>query len=237
MLIIKDYPSYIFLREGALLVQFGNEIDEKINSTVYSNYYILLKEKIKGVVGISPTYTALLITYNPMIIGYKQLLGLVKQKIKKQSIFHTSFKRIINIPVCYDDIFALDINNVKQHTGLSKEEIITLHSEQEYKVYMIGFLPGFPYLGGMNKRLNTPRLTNPRVKIEAGSIGIGGEQTGIYPLASPGGWQIIGKTPSKLYDKNREPISLINPGDWVKFIPITLQEYKEMEKGENGTCQ
>ena len=102
---------------------------------------------------------------------------------------------------------------------------------------MIGFLPGFPYLGGMNKRLNTPRLTNPRVKIEAGSIGIGGEQTGIYPLASPGGWQIIGKTPSKLYDKNREPISLINPGDWVKFIPITLQEYKEMEKGENGTCQ
>ena len=131
-----------------------------------------------------------------------------------------------------------DLANVAEHNGLTEEEVVKIHSSEEYLIYMLGFIAGFPYLGGMDKRIATPRLKSPRVKIEGGSVGIAGEQTGIYPVASPGGWQLIGRTPLKLYDSEREKPVLLESGQYIKFRPVTEEEYKAIEKQvENDTYQ
>ena len=129
-----------------------------------------------------------------------------------------------------------DIENVAEHNHKTVEEVIKIHTSEEYLIYMIGFIAGFPYLGGMSKEIATPRLKSPRVKIEGGSVGIAGEQTGIYPVASPGGWQLIGRTPLKLYDADREKPVLLEAGQYIKFAAVTEEEYKKIEKEvEDGT--
>ena len=136
------------------------------------------------------------------------------------------------IPVCYDGEFAPDMEDVCAHTGLQREQVIRLHTSRDYLIYMLGFLPGFPYLGGMDERIEAPRLETPRTLIPAGAVGIGGKQTGIYPLASPGGWRLIGRTPIKVYDPDREEPILYKSGDYIRFYPITEEEYKDIaQKG------
>ena len=138
-------------------------------------------------------------------------------------------KLITEIPVCYGGVFGPDIENVAKLAGLTVEEVIKIHSQEDYLIYMLGFLPGFTYLGGLDERIHTPRLANPRIKIPAGSVGIGGSQTGIYPLDSPGGWQLIGKTPVKTYDPLREPPILFEAGQYIRFVPVTEDEYYKIE--------
>ncbi len=137
--------------------------------------------------------------------------------------------RVIKIPVCYCEQFGEDLAFVAKHAGMSTDEVIRLHSGTDYLIYMLGFLPGFAYLGGLDKRLVTPRLESPRTLIPQGSVGIGGEQTGIYPIASPGGWQLIGRTPVRPYDAKRQPPILYNAGDYIRFVPISLEEYSRIE--------
>jgi KipI family sensor histidine kinase inhibitor len=143
-------------------------------------------------------------------------------------------KQVVEIPVAYGGEYGPDLGEVARAHNISEEEVIKLHSEPEYPIYMLGFVAGFPYLGGMNKAIATPRKKSPRLKIEAGSVGIAGEQTGIYSVESPGGWQIIGRTPLKLYDVNRNEPVLLKAGQYIKFKPITKEEFRTMENEHKG---
>ena len=153
----------------------------------------------------------------------------LRSKLRDVGEADLSIRKIVPIPVCYGGEFGPDLANVAQLAGLSEDEVIAIHTERDYLIDMLGFLPGFAYLGGLDERLHTPRLTVPRTRIEPGSVGIGGAQTGIYPLASPGGWQIIGRTPLKPYDPDREEPILYAAGEYLRFVPITPDEYTAIE--------
>ena len=215
--------------ESTLCVEFGNRIAADINAGIHDLNQRINAEKIAGVVETVPTFRSLMVYYDCQKTSHKKMTKKIKQLLRQLAVETTTEKVIIEIPVCYDAEFSPDMQNVCAHTKLSREEVIALHSGTDYLIYMLGFLPRFAYLGGMDKRLYTPRLATPRVKIEAGAVGIGGEQTGIYPLASPGGWQLIGKTPVKPYDPNREKPLLYQAGQYIRFVPINAAEYASIE--------
>lgn len=217
----------------SLVVEFGNEISITYNDRVRQLNANLKKDKIEGIVETIPTFRSLLIYYDPMKISYKKLCRYLKAASVEKIVGRATEKRIIEIPVCYGGQYGEDLAEVANHTRMTEGEVIRLHSKADYLIYMLGFLPGFPYLGGLDTRLVTPRLPNPRTSIPAGSVGIGGEQTGVYPIASPGGWRLIGRTPLKLYDSEREKPTLYQAGDYIRFIPIEEQEYKAIEESVN----
>ena len=169
-----------------------------------------------------------MIVYDPAVILFKELVGKIRQIQFDQTPSGFPKPRIVEIPVLYGGEFGPDIEFVAQYTTLSIEGVIALHSGRDYLVYMLGFTPGFCYLGGMSKCLETPRLATPRTRIPAGSVGIAGNQTGVYPIDSPGGWQLIGRTPLCLFDPNREPAVLVTAGDYVRFSRIDAQDYHDI---------
>ncbi|WP_434797059.1 5-oxoprolinase subunit PxpB [Terrisporobacter vanillatitrophus] len=215
--------------DSALTLEFGDEINYEINNKIRVFNKKIKSLNIDGIVETVPSFKALLIYYDPEKLFFSEAKDIVIDLFKTIDVENSKIRKVIEIPVCYDEEFGEDLDFVSQYTKLSKEEIIKLHSSKEYLIYMLGFLPGFAYLGGMNERLVTPRLKNPRLKLEAGSVGIGGEQTGIYPLDSPGGWRIIGRTPLKPYDLNRTKPILYEAGDYIKFTPISKKEYYEIK--------
>lgn len=220
-----------FLQNGdsAVTVQFKNEISKEVNSYVTSLCAEIENNKIKGVIEYIPTFCSVSVLYDCTLISSKKLISKLEKIIKNIKITTSRKAKLYEIPVCYDDCFALDMGNVCEHSHLTREEVIARHSGRDYLIYMLGFLPGFAYLGGMDEALATPRLDSPRSEIFEGAVGIGGEQTGIYPVASPGGWQLIGKTPVKVYDKERENPILYSSGDYIRFVPVSLAEYDQIE--------
>lgn len=220
-----------FLQNGdsAVTVQFKNEISKEVNSYVTSLCVEIENNKIKGVIEYIPTFCSVSVLYDCTLISSKKLISKLEKIIKNIKITSSRKAKLFEIPVCYDDCFALDMGNVCEHSHLTREEVIARHSGRDYLIYMLGFLPGFAYLGGMDEALATPRLDSPRSEIFEGAVGIGGEQTGIYPVASPGGWQLIGKTPVKVYDKERENPILYSSGDYIRFVPVSLAEYDQIE--------
>lgn len=224
--------EYIPSGDSVFLVRFGDEISEEINRKLRVYFLVLEKENVPGIIECIPSYTDLMVLYDPLLIRYKDLLIRLKEIAKNCDKVDIPEARTVEIPVLYGAKFGEDIQDVVVHTGLSEKEIVEYHSQKEYLVYMLGFTPGFCYLGGMNPKIATPRKEIPSEKIVAGSVGIAGEQTGIYPIDSPGGWQIIGRTPLRLFDANRNPEFLIQAGDYLKFYPISEDQYYQMNENE-----
>ena len=218
----------------AVSVEFGQEISLEINHKVMALKMVLEREPIRGIVELIPTYCSLLIQYDPMDLRYGQLRERLEALVTQLDEVEMPPKQVVEIPVAYGGEYGPDLVEVARAHNISEEEVIKLHSEPEYPIYMLGFVAGFPYLGGMNKAIATPRKKSPRLKIEAGSVGIAGEQTGIYSVESPGGWQIIGRTPLKLYDVNRNEPVLLKAGQYIKFKPITKEEFRAMENEHKG---
>ena len=213
----------------AVLAVFGDTVDENTSAAVTVLERLLKDAKLPGVGETIPAFASLLIHYDPLDTDYRTVADtLIGLQIDFGSKDHTE-NRTVNIPVCYGGEYGEDLPFVARHSGMSEEEVIALHSGRTYRIYMLGFLPGFPYLGGLDERLFTPRLSDPRTKIPAGSIGIGGEQTGIYPLESPGGWQLIGRTPLTLFDPEKGGNLPYRAGDFIRFVPIDADEFKAME--------
>ncbi|MBR3770099.1 MAG: 5-oxoprolinase subunit PxpB [Lachnospiraceae bacterium] len=222
--------------DSSLLVEFGKEISPDINRKIAATVQLMKEQHIEGVVDIIPAFCSLLINYDPRVISYEEMKQRMQDLIKVDAKAEAGRKRVFEIPVCYGGEYGPDIANIAKNAGLSEKEVIEIHSSRDYLIYMLGFLPGFTYLGGLDERIHTPRLATPRIKINAGSVGIGGSQTGIYPLDSPGGWQLMGMTPVKTYDPEREIPILVEAGDYIRFVPITEAEYLEIkaqvERGE-----
>ena len=216
--------------DRALVADFGNVISEDVNRKVNALKKALLEEKVAGVREIIPTYRSLLVEYNPAVISMQELSRRIEAAGLSDAGAETGKKRVLEIPCCYGGAYGEDLAGMTELTGLSEKEIIEIHAGTEYRVYMLGFLPGFVYLGGMDERIAAPRLKSPRVSIPAGSVGIGGSQTGVYPMASPGGWRLIGMTPVAFYDPTRENPVLCEAGDYIRFVPISPEEYERMKK-------
>lgn len=224
------YEKGRFLISGdkGLVVEFGNEISEAANQKVRNMYLAIQKLKIPGIYEMIPTYRSLLIQYNPLEIGIDALTVKLAELEETLDSIELPKPRVFEIPTVYGGEFGEDLSFVAQHNNISEEEVIKIHSSVDYRIYMLGFTPGFPYLGGMSERIAAPRLKTPRTKIPAGSVGIAGKQTGIYPMESPGGWRLIGRTPLKLYDPERETPILLQAGDYIRFVPIGRDEYESI---------
>ena len=207
------------ITDSTLAFNFSNSIDEEVNKhiNILINY---LNGNDLDLLSVYPTYNSLIVTYNPLLTERKEIIQLVEKLNKLEKNYNKVKDQILNIPVNYGGKYGEDLEEVSKILSISEEQIIDIHSSKPYYVFMIGFSPGFPYLGGLDKRLECPRLPTPRVEVPAGSVAIADRQTGIYPFKSSGGWRIIGNTNLKLFDKKNENPSLIKPGIRVKFTPL-----------------
>ncbi|MGY5353678.1 5-oxoprolinase subunit PxpB [Wenyingzhuangia sp. IMCC45467] len=220
--------SVINYGENALLMQFKDVISLEVHQYVKSCYEQLTKLHLIGVQSLIPAYNSITILFDPLKINQKDLRIFIENtpfdKYENQQIE----KNIVEIPVCYQEPYALDLAFVASELGVTKQNIIDIHSAKPYLVYMLGFAPGFMYLGGLDERLQIARKQTPRIQIPAGAVGLADKQTGVYPLVTPGGWQIIGQTPLPLFSKEKP--SLVQMGDYVQFVPISVNEFEKMKK-------
>jgi inhibitor of KinA len=216
--------------DSGLRIQFGEDISEETNEEIRCFCLLLEQKKIPGVVEWIPTYTAVSLIYDPFIIFYEELKEQIEQSFSDMKKVELPPPKITEIPVHYGGEHGPDLSLVAEKNKLDEQAVIDLHTSRDYLIYMMGFIPGFTYLGGMTEEIAIERKSNPRAKIPAGSVGIAGKQTGIYPVKSPGGWQIIGKTPLKLYDERKESPILLEAGNYIRFMPIGEQEFIEIEQ-------
>ena len=228
-------PRFFPMGDQALIIEFGDRVDPALSAEIAAVAQRLRESLPIGLLDVVPAYTTLALHYDPAAVGagtppYEALVETIESWLKTQSAVTPPAGRLIEIPVCYGGAFGEDLEALARSHNLSVEEVIAIHSGATYHVHMLGFVPGFAYLGGLNARLATPRRDTPRPHVPAGSVGIGGTQTGVYPLDTPGGWQIIGRTPLQLFKPDAIPPSLLNAGDAVRFVPISAQEFEARSK-------
>ena len=232
---MENSVRFLFSGDSALVIEFGNEISVDINKKIRKMMDDIKKENIDGIVELVPTYCSLLINYDVLKIDYNTLVEKLKTFLNNNlETAEGEEVTLVEIPTLYNDEVGPDLSYVAEHNKLSKEEVIKIHTGTDYLVYMLGFMPGFTYLGGMSEKIATPRLESPRLQIYPGSVGIAGKQTGMYPSMSPGGWRIIGRTPLKLYNPDSDTPVYISSGDYVRYVSISEEEYNDiLKKVEN----
>ncbi|MCS7125154.1 MAG: 5-oxoprolinase subunit PxpB [Candidatus Bathyarchaeota archaeon] len=221
---------YLPFGDAALTVEFGTVINLAVNHKVIALNEALMKASIPGIEELVPTYRSLLIRYDPAKITYERLVAQIREVEEKLKETPREKKRKLTVPVVYGGVYGPDLGFVADYHGSTESQVVKFHSGKEYRVYMIGFVAGFPYLGDVPDEIATPRLETPRLRVPAGSVGIAEKQTGIYPCEAPGGWRIIGRTPIKLFDPQWQPPALLKPGDTVKFKPISEGEFQRIER-------
>lgn len=230
-----DRPRFLLSGDTALVVELGDEISPEINRRVRDLSVAIEKANIPGVFDYLPTYRSVLVYYDPLATSLEKLKLEIERLNNGAGNQEVGEPMVVHLPTLYGGDHGPDIEFVAENAGISVEEVIATHSGTDYLVYMMGFSPGFAYLGGLSEKLVTPRLSSPRIEIPAGSVGIAETQTGVYPIASPGGWRLIGRTPVKLFDSLRVPPVLLNAGDYVRFTPVqSLEEYADLERQANS---
>lgn len=229
MAVYIENPRFLAAGESCLVVEFADEIDRGANDAVTRLKDWLEKESDIQLRECLPTYRSLAIYFDPLVESMDKIIEETKKALGSASETSEQPHTVISIPVCYGGEYGPDIKNVAENAGITEEEVIERHTANVCHCYMIGFIPGFAYLGGMDESIATPRLANPRTIIPGGSVGIAGKQTGIYPLDSPGGWQLIGRTPLRLFTPEAENPTLIQAGYGVKFVSVSEDEYKKIE--------
>ena len=224
--------------DKAFVIELGDGISPEINRSVHNLLLAIEKQGIPGILDMVPTYRSLLINYDPLTLPPNELEERVRELTQDLDETPPAASRVVELPTSYGGEHGSDLGYVAEHNGLTEEEVIALHSVTDYLVYMMGFTPGFTYLGGMSEKIATPRLQTPRTAIPAGSVGIAERQTGVYPIESPGGWQLIGRTPVRLFDPSKQPPVIAEPGDYIRFVPVSPKEYlRILEEVGNGVYQ
>lgn len=222
-----DGPAFTAASDHSLLLTLSTEIREDVHRQLRRLCALLEAEPHPAIRNLHPAYASLLVSFEPRVAGFEEIRQYVEGALARAGSAPEAPQRLVEIPVCYGGDFGPDLEDVARLTGRSQEDVVRLHAAPEYLVYFLGFSPGFPYLGGMREEIAVPRLDKPRTEVPAGSVGIGGRQTGVYPLASPGGWRIIGRTPLRLFQPERQPPALLAMGDRVRFHPVSPAEFEE----------
>lgn len=217
--------------DQAVTVEWGSTIDEHINRQVHAFARKVEELSHPAITEVVPTYRSATVHYRPEVLSYEELKHLLAP-LAQGSAEEAEELPVVEIPVCYGGEYGPDLLEVAQHCSLTPEEVIARHTAPTYRIYMLGFTPGFPYLGGMDPSIAAPRRKEPRIYIPAGSVGIAGEQTGVYPIVSPGGWQLIGRTPLRLFDPQKEQPILLSAGAGIRFVPIDEEAFRKMEEKE-----
>lgn len=221
--------TYKFFNEYSILIEWPPKINEAILNDIFCYTEAIKAYDVENEMTIKFAYNSLLVTYKSAINNFedkvKELKSLYIIKIESANLSRTLWK----IPVCYENEFALDLQLMSKSKGIARQEIISLHTKPIYKVYFIGFLPGFLYLGGLNKALHFSRKVTPRLKLKKGTVAIGGKQTGVYPSESPGGWNIIGNSPISFFDSSKKVPCFVKPGDGIKFYSVSLKTYNDIK--------
>ena len=217
------------LGDAAVYCDFGNEIDQETNLNVIKYFKNLKELKVKGITNITPSYNKLIVSFDPSVTNYENIKNKILDLKPKKN--HNQNNKLIKIPICIDEEFSLDIKRLSEKLKIENEQIYNSFLNKEYYCYMTGFIAGMPFLGDTNENIRLNRLETPRVKVPMGSIGITEQFCNIYTYESPGGWNIIGNTPIKVFNKlNQENPTLINPGDRVKFYKINKEEYQNFNE-------
>jgi KipI family sensor histidine kinase inhibitor len=227
-------PQIRISGDRAVLVEYGDAIDPVVNEKVRAMTTLLKQGLPDGIEAVIPAYRNLSLIYDPLVTSPEKLLSLLLELEARLHEVKIPAARIVEIPVLYGGMFGPDIEVVAQHNGLTVEEVIAIHAATDYPIYMIGFTPGFCYLGGLDRRIHAPRRMTPRTLLPGGSVGIAEAQTGMYPVDSPGGWQIIGRTPLRLFAPERENPFHYEAGDRIRFMPVTGEEYERIRAKEGS---
>jgi KipI family sensor histidine kinase inhibitor len=216
--------------DSSLLVTFGNAISPDLQQRVLALFHALQARQDARIRNLHPAYASLLIDFDPLQLTHDEVAALVESMSSDEQSTATGTPVVVNIPVCYDAEFGLDLDDVARHANLSVEEVVRVHSSATYLVCFLGFSPGFAYLGGLPEVLHTPRLATPRRMVAGGSVGIAGSQTGIYPMDSPGGWKLVGRTPLRMFDPLAQPPTRLQPGDRVQFSVIDRATFETLQQ-------